>query len=118
MSVKKNTDSVQMLNRIRKNKKTNEISKEDKETLTQCYRRYLNKEFNSETLHLFARNVDVDAHNEAMILRVCSDIQTVYELNKHGHEIKPKSNGYGKVFHAPLRLAKNARVMLTKKRLC
>lgn len=111
---KKNTDFVQMLNRIRKRKRKSEILEKDKKMLEQCHRRYLKKEYHPEALHLFAKNVDVDAHNEKMMLQICSDIQTVYELDKQGKEIESKSNRYGKLFHAPLRLAKNARVMLTK----
>jgi len=36
---------------------------EDRKTFEKCHQRYLNKEHHSETLHLFAKNTQVDQHN-------------------------------------------------------
>ena len=57
----------QMLNRIRKIKKKEEMTKEDRDALQKCHQRYLNKEYRPEALHLFAKNAQVDAHNEANV---------------------------------------------------
>ncbi|CAF5174403.1 unnamed protein product, partial [Rotaria magnacalcarata] len=57
----------QMLNRIRKLKKKEDIKKEDHDLLEQCHQNYLKKEYHREALHIFAKNAQVDAHNEEMI---------------------------------------------------
>ena len=104
----------QLLNRIRKVKKKVGITKSDQEILQKCHQRYLNKEYHREALHLFAKNVDVDGYNEKMIHEICTDIRTFHEIDRNGQEIKPKKGRYGKMLHVPLRVAKDARVTITK----
>ena len=104
----------QMLNRIRKTGKKDGVTQLDREMLQKCHQRYLNKEYHREALHLFAKNVDVDNHNENMIDQICTDIRTFHEIDRKGQEIKAKKGRYGKMLHVPLRLAKGARVMITK----
>lgn len=104
----------EMLNRIRKVTKKVGITQEDREILEKCHQRYLNKEYHREALHLFAKNADVDAHNEKMINQICTDIRTFHEIDRKGNEIKPKKGRYGKMLHVPIRLAKDARIMITK----
>ncbi|CAF1465288.1 unnamed protein product [Didymodactylos carnosus] len=47
-----------------------------------------------------------------MVDQVCSDIRTFYDRDRKGKEMKPSK--HRKVLHVPIRLAKNARIMLTK----
>ncbi|CAF2067611.1 unnamed protein product [Rotaria magnacalcarata] len=105
---------AQMLNRIRQMKKKSVMLKEDQDTLEKCHQRYLKNEHHPEALRLFSKNADVDAHNEEMIDLICTNIKTIYELDRKGQKIEPKTNRYGKQLYKPLRLAKNARIMLTK----
>ena len=104
----------QMLNRIRQTRKKDGVTQLDREMLQKCHQRYLNKEYHREALHLFAKNIDVDNHNENMIDQICTDIRTFHEIDGKGQEIKPKKGRYGKMLHVSLRLAKDARVMITK----
>ena len=111
---KTNCSFAQMLNRIRKLKKKETMAEEDLQTLEKCYQRYLNKEYHPEALHLFAKNTQVDAHNDVMIEMICTNIRTFYEVDGNDREIKSSKDQHkGKTF-ATLRLAKNARVMITK----
>ncbi|CAF3475451.1 unnamed protein product [Rotaria socialis] len=105
---------AQMLNRIRQMKKKSVMVKEDQHSLEKCHERYVNNEYHPEALHLFSKNADVDAHNEKMIDLICTNIKTIYELDRKGQKIEPKTKRYGKQLYKPLRLAKNARIMLTK----
>ncbi|CAF2946327.1 unnamed protein product [Rotaria sp. Silwood2] len=104
----------QMLNRIRKIKKKEDMNKEDRDVLEKSHQRYLNKEYHPEALHLFARNAQVDAHNEDMIEKICTNIRIFYEVNNNDKEIKSNGRTETKKNSKPLRLAKNARVMITK----
>ncbi|CAF4215646.1 unnamed protein product, partial [Rotaria sp. Silwood2] len=104
----------QMLNRIRKLKKKEDMNKEDREILEKCHQRYLNKEYHSEALHLFPKNAQVDEHNEEMIEKICINIRTFYEVDNHNREIKPNDNKSTKKMNKVLKLAKNARVMIIK----
>ncbi|CAF1331247.1 unnamed protein product [Rotaria sordida] len=111
---KTNSSFSQMLNRIRKLKKKEDMDKEDRDSLEKCHRRYLHKEYHSEALHLFARNAQVDAHNEEMIEKICTNIRTFYEVDSNDKEIKQNESKHTKKINKSLRLAKNARVMMTK----
>ncbi|CAF1332421.1 unnamed protein product [Rotaria sordida] len=111
---KTNSSFSQMLNRIRKLKKKEDMDKEDRDSLEKCHRRYLHKEYHSEALHLFARNAQVDAHNGEMIEKICTNIRTFYEVDSNNKEIKQNESKHTKKINKPLRLAKNARVMITK----
>ena len=111
---KENSSFSQMLNRIRTLKKNEVMIEADRATLEKCHQRYLNHDYNPESLHLFAKNVDVDEHNDAMLNRVCKDIRSLYEIGKKGIQIKSYKSKYGRTLHGPLRLAKTARVMITK----
>ncbi|CAF4974012.1 unnamed protein product, partial [Rotaria sp. Silwood1] len=111
---KTNSSFSQMLNRIRKLKKKEDMSKEDRDSLEKCHQRYLHKEYHSESLHLFAKNIQVDAHNEEMIEKICTNIRTFYEVNRNDKEIKQNESKHTKKINKSLRLAKNARVMITK----
>ncbi|CAF3933714.1 unnamed protein product, partial [Rotaria sordida] len=91
-----------------------DMDKEDRDSLEKCHRRYLHKEYHSEALHLFARNAQVDAHNEEMIEKICTNIRTFYEVDSNDKEIKQNESKHTKKINKPLRLAKNARVMMTK----
>ena len=110
---KTNLSFSQMLNRIRKLKKKEDMSKEDRDILEKCHQRYLKKEYHREALHLFARSAQVDAHNEEMIEKICTNIRSFYEVDSYDKEIKPNDSKQNKK-NKPLRLAKNARVMITK----
>ena len=110
---KTNLSFSQMLNRIRKLKKKEDMSKEDRDILEKCHQRYLKKEYHREALHLFARNAQVDAHNEEMIEKICTNIRSFYEVDSYDKKIKPNDSKQNKK-NKPLRLAKNARVMITK----
>ncbi|CAF4925532.1 unnamed protein product, partial [Rotaria sp. Silwood2] len=103
-----------MLNRIRKIKKKDDMSKEDRDMLEKCYQRYLNKEYHPEALHLFARNAQVDIHNEEMIKKICTNIRTFYEVDRNNKEINQNEPKRTKRINKPLQLAKNAKVMITK----
>ncbi|CAF1452274.1 unnamed protein product [Rotaria sp. Silwood1] len=111
---KTNVSFSQMLNRIRKIKKKEDMSKEDRDVLEKCHQRYLNKEYHPEALHLFAKNAQVDAHNEEMIEKICTNIRTFYEVDSNDKEIKQGDSKHSRKNNKPLRLAKNARVMITK----
>jgi hypothetical protein len=111
---KTNVSFAQMLNRIRKLKKNEKMSEEDRKTLEKCHQRYLNKEYHPEALHLFAKNAQVDAHNEMMIEKICTDIRIFYEIDHNNKEIKSKKDKVPLKTNKTLRLAKNARVMITK----
>lgn len=103
-----------MLNRIRTLKRTERMSEDDRLTLEKCHQRYLNQEYHPEALHLFAKNAKVDLHNAMMIEKVCTDIRTFHEVDKTNAEIKcDESITRGRKTNS-LRLAKNARVMITK----
>ncbi|CAM4800160.1 unnamed protein product [Rotaria magnacalcarata] len=73
---KTNLSFSQVLNRIRKLKKKEILTNEDRDMLEKCHQRYLTKEYHPEALHLFPKNVQVDAHNEQMIEKVCTNIRT------------------------------------------
>ncbi|CAF1481232.1 unnamed protein product [Adineta ricciae] len=103
----------EMLNRIRKLKKKEEMIKQDRNILEKCHQRYLNKEYSVQALHLFAKNIDVDEHNNEILDRICNDIKVFYEIDKKGNQVKLCQSRYGKILHAPLRLAKDARIMIT-----
>ncbi|CAF3204209.1 unnamed protein product [Rotaria sp. Silwood2] len=103
-----------MLNRIRKIKKKEDMSKEDRDMLENCYQRYLKKEYHSEALHLFARNAQVDIHNEEMIKKICTNIRTFYEVDRNDKEINQNESKHTKRINKPLQFAKNAKVMITK----
>ncbi|CAF1426953.1 unnamed protein product [Adineta ricciae] len=45
--------------------------------------------------------------------RICNDIKVFYEIDKKGNQVKSCQRRYSKILHAPLRLAKNARIMIT-----
>ncbi|CAF1383790.1 unnamed protein product [Adineta steineri] len=111
---KTNVFFSQMLNRIRKIKKKEDMTKEDREALEKCHQRYLNNEYNPEALHLFAKNAQVDAHNEKLLDKICTNIRTLYEVNNNNIQMKANENKQSKKNSKPLRLAKNARVMITK----
>ncbi|CAF3858620.1 unnamed protein product [Rotaria sordida] len=111
---KKNFSFSQMLNRIRKLKKKENMNKEDHDIVEKCHQRYLNKECHAEAVHLFAKNVQVDKHNEEMIEKICINIRTFYEVDSNNKEIKENESKNKKVINKPLRLARNARVMITK----
>ena len=91
-----------MLNRIRKTRKKDGVTQLDREMLQKCHQRYVNQEYHREALHLFAKNVDVDNHNENMIDQICTDIRTFHEIDRKGQEIKAKKGRYGKMLHVPL----------------
>ena len=111
---KTNGSFAQMLNRIRKLKKNETMTEEDRKTLEKSHQRYLNNEYRPEALHLFAKNIQVDAHNDVMLEKICTNIRTFYEVDGNNKEIKStKDNQKGKS-SGTLRLAKNARVMITK----
>ncbi|CAF1381764.1 unnamed protein product [Rotaria magnacalcarata] len=104
----------QMLNRIRKLKKKEDIKKEDHDLLEQCHQNYLKKEYHREALHIFAKNAQVDAHNEEMIEKCCTDIRSFYEVDANEKQVQNNISKQTKTNKKPLRLAKNARVMITK----
>jgi DNA replication protein DnaC len=104
----------QMLNRIRKLKRKEQLNEEDRLMLQKCHQRYLDKEYHPESLHLFARNAQVDQHNEMMIKKICTDIRTFDELDRNDKQWKPYGNRKTKEDGKVLRLARNARVMITK----
>ncbi|CAF3367790.1 unnamed protein product [Rotaria socialis] len=111
---KTNLSFSQMLNRIRKLKKKEILTNEDRDMLEKCHQRYLTKEYHPEALHLFPKNVQVDAHNEQMIEKVCTNIRTFYETDNKNKEIKQNESKSIKKTNKQLRLAKNARVMIIK----
>ncbi|CAF4482171.1 unnamed protein product [Rotaria sp. Silwood2] len=111
---KTNVSFSQMLNRIRKIKKKEDMSKEDRDMLEKCYQRFLNKEYHPEALHLFARNAQVDIHNEEMVKKICTNIRTFYEVDKNDKEINQNESKHTKRINKPLQLAKHAKVMITK----
>ncbi|CAF4500130.1 unnamed protein product, partial [Rotaria magnacalcarata] len=111
---KTNLSFSQMLNRIRKLKKKEILTNEDRDMLEKCHQRYLTKEYHPEALHLFPKNVQVDAHNEQMIEKVCTNIRTFYETDNKNKEIKQNEFKSIKKTNKQLRLAKNARVMIIK----
>ncbi|CAF3150203.1 unnamed protein product [Rotaria sp. Silwood2] len=111
---KTNASFSQMLNRIRKIKKKEDMSKEDRDMLEKCYQRFLNKEYHPEALHLFARNAQVDIHNEQMIEKICTNIRIFFEVNNNDKEIKANDKRETRKGGKPLRLAQNARVIITK----
>ncbi|CAF3974784.1 unnamed protein product [Rotaria sp. Silwood2] len=111
---KTNVSFSQMLNRIRKIKKKEDMSKEDRDVLDKCYQRYLNTEYHPEALHLFARNAQVDIHNDEKINKICTNIRTFYEVDNNNKEIKSNENKSTRKMNKVLKLAKNARVMIIK----
>lgn len=111
---KENRGFSEMLNRIRKLKKNEAMIKSDGETLERCHRRYSNHEYNPQALHLFAENADVDAHNEQMLERFCNGIRSFDPINNNGKSIPRSKKKMERGSQAPLRLAINARVMITK----
>ena len=111
---KENRGFSEMLNRIRKVKKNEAVIKSDRESLERCHRRYLNHEYNPQALHLFAKNADVDAHNDQMLERFCNDIHSFDPINNNGKPIARSKKKIGKSSEGPSRLAINARVMITK----
>ena len=111
---KENRSFSEMLNHIRELKKNESITKKDRESLEKCHQRLLNKEYDPQALHLFAKYADVDAHNEQVLERLCNDIRSFDEINSSGKPIARSKNKIGKSSHPPLRLAINARVMITR----
>ena len=111
---KTNGSFAQMLNRIRKLKKNETPTEEDRKALEKCHQRYLNKEYHPRALHLFAKNTQVDAHNNLMLDIVCKDIRTFYEVDAQDKEIKTIKDQHKGKASGTLRLAKDARVMITK----
>ncbi|CAF2880112.1 unnamed protein product [Rotaria sp. Silwood2] len=103
-----------MLNRIRKLKKKDDMNKEDHDILEKCHQRYLNKKFHPEALHLFAKNAPVDVHNEEIIEKICTNIRIFYEVDSNDKDIKQNDSKYSRKTNKTLRLARNARVMITK----
>ncbi|CAF2392769.1 unnamed protein product [Rotaria sp. Silwood2] len=95
-----------MLNWIRKLKKKEVINKEDHDVLEKCHQRYLKKEYHSEALHLFAKNAQIDAHNEELIEKICTDIRTFYEVRGNDKEIRPNESKNTRKINKPLPLAK------------
>ncbi|CAF4666955.1 unnamed protein product, partial [Rotaria socialis] len=104
----------QMLNRIRKLKKKEDMKKEDHDVLEQCHQNYLKKEYHLEALHVFPKNAQVDSHNEVMIEKCCTDIRSFYEVDANQKQVQHNISKQPKTNNKPLRLAKNARVMITK----
>ncbi|CAF4395081.1 unnamed protein product, partial [Adineta steineri] len=78
------------------------MTKEDREALEKCHQRYLNNEYNPEALHLFAKNAQVDAHNEKMLEKICTNIRTFYEVNNNNIQVKPNENKQSKKNNKPL----------------
>ena len=111
---KANRGFSEMLNRIRKLRKNEAMNKNDREILEQCHQRYLNHEYNPQALYLFAKNADVDAHNDQMLERLCDDIRSFDTMNSNGKSLVRSREKMGKSSHVPLRLAIDARVMITK----
>ncbi|CAF4994262.1 unnamed protein product, partial [Rotaria magnacalcarata] len=91
---KTNLSFSQMLNRIRKLKKKENINNEDRDMLENV--------------------INVDAHNEKMIENVCINIRTFYEVDSNNKEIKVSENNNKKKMNKVLKLAKNAKVMIIK----
>ncbi|CAF3421607.1 unnamed protein product [Rotaria socialis] len=113
---KSNLSFSQMLNRIRKLKKKEDVNQQDQDMLEKCHQRYLSKDYHPEALHLFPKNAQVDEHNEQMIEKVCANIRIFHEVDSNNKEIKhneskSKSN---KKKSKVLKLAKNAKVMIIK----
>ena len=111
---KTNACFSQMLNRIRKLKKNETMTDEDRTAIENCHQRYLNKEYHPEALHLFAKNISVDEHNNKMLDKICKDIRTCYEIDHKGREIGIEKNNQKTKVLKVLRIAKDARVILTK----
>lgn len=88
------------------------MSQNDKESLEKCHQRYLNHEFNPQALHIFAKNSNVDAHNEQMLEKLCTDIRS-FDVIQNGRNSTKKSKISAKRLSVPLRLAINARGMIT-----
>ncbi|CAF4854917.1 unnamed protein product, partial [Rotaria socialis] len=87
------------------------MKKEDHDVLEQCHQNYLKKEYHLEALHVFAQ---VDSHNELMIEKCCTDIRSFYEVDANQKQVQHNISKQPKTNNKPLRLAKNARVMITK----
>src|SRR4051794_25640479 len=102
---KENRAFSQMLNRIRKLKKNETMNKDDRESLEKCHQRYLNHEHNPQALHLFSKNVDVDAHNHRILERFCNNIRSFDEVNSNTKSNVRCKNKIEKNSHNSLRLA-------------
>ncbi|XP_029976984.1 uncharacterized protein LOC115409845 isoform X4 [Salarias fasciatus] len=115
----KNQDFAVTLNRIRKHKKGDKLNAQDEKLLKQCQTGVGD---DTEDLHIFATNSDVDAHNFKMLHKVCSDVVQIkaqdFEKNPQTGRFAQKttSHAFNKHTHlsALLSIAPNARVMLIK----
>ncbi|CAM4767382.1 unnamed protein product [Rotaria magnacalcarata] len=111
---KSNLSFSQMLNRIRKLKKKEDVNQQDHDMLEKCHQRYLSKDYHAEALHLFPKNIQVDEHNEQMIEKVCANIRIFHEVDSNNKEIKHNESKSNKKKCKVLKLAKNAKVMIIK----
>ncbi|CAF1463104.1 unnamed protein product [Rotaria sordida] len=104
-----------LANRIRKKKKGQSFSEEDRRILKRCVDRYNSKLYQDDCLHLFAWNQFVDEHNEKMLSLKCKEIVDVPAekliTNKRisNQKKKRKLNTYD---YKNLKLAVGARVII------
>ncbi|CAF3792202.1 unnamed protein product [Rotaria sp. Silwood1] len=111
----KEAEFYALANRIRKKRKDQSLSEEDKRMLKRCVDRYNLKLYQDDCLHLFAWNQFVDEHNKKMLSLKCKEIVDVpgeqLTINKRilDQKKKRKLNTYD---YKNLKLAVGARVII------
>ncbi|CAF4809889.1 unnamed protein product, partial [Rotaria sp. Silwood1] len=111
----KEAEFYALANRIRKKRKDQSLSEEDKRMLKRCVDRYNLKLYQDDCLHLFAWNQFVDEHNKKMLPLKCKEIVDVpgeqLTINKRilDQKKKRKLNTYD---YKNLKLAVGARVII------
>ncbi|XP_070403924.1 uncharacterized protein [Nothobranchius furzeri] len=115
----KNKDFAVTLNRLRKHKKDQPLHPQDEALLKRCETGMVE---DTEILHLFATNSDVDNHNFNMLHKQCTDIVQIKAQDFHknpqtGRTTRiPSTLDFGKKTYLDklLSIAPKARVMLIK----
>nr|XP_054591539.1 uncharacterized protein LOC129155839 [Nothobranchius furzeri] len=115
----KNKDFAVTLNRLRKHKKDQPLHPQDEALLKRCE---TGMGEDTEILHLFATNSDVDNHNFKMLHKQCTDIVQIKAQDFHknpqtGRTTRiPSTLDFGKKTYLDklLSIAPKARVMLIK----
>ncbi len=115
----KNQDFAVTLNRIRKHKKGDKLNDQDEKLLKQCE---TGMGDDTEDLHIFATNSDVETHNFNMLHKVCSDI---VQIKAQDFDKNPQTGRFAQTttshtfdkqtyLNKLLSVGPNARVMLIK----
>ena len=114
----KDAEFSQLLNRLRKHPKKQSLEKSDMHMLQQCE---TGEGEESDALHIYATNAQVDDHNFNMLNKTCSDIIGIdaedYENIAKNGKLQKKTGSirvYQSCLPKTLSLGEGARVMLLK----